>query len=127
MACYRRDCKCNKTTLPRPAVEDDKSPTIPADWAIAEALKRCNRLLPVEVAKDFRTSNITTFELARMIEEYEKPSIDPDILIIRELMIAYWEDTFDTVARFKNGSLDNCRPFKRILAKYKELHCDKTS
>lgn len=57
--------------------------------------------------------------LCRLIQTHEKPPVDPDVLVVREILSAWSASAGGSIAIFE-GKQDDALEFQRALAAYRE-------
>lgn len=90
---------------------------IAADWAIELAMKETDLFDPLffDVVKKAPTSFLILHALARYIEKHEKPPVDPDRVIVEEILKSWYRVPNLTHMFDMNHSLESA------VAKFKEL------
>lgn len=98
----------------------------PADWAIEKALVSANEAIVLVDGTPWTAANIrvtsdfpftrTVLEFARYIEQHELPPIDPDVLAVREILIAWHNGEWPLL---EDGAYDKRPDFQAALAVYR--------
>lgn len=93
---------------------------MPKDWARAEAWRRIQST-PETYGRT--TAGVAVELLTEMIEKYEEPPVDPDILFTRQVVAdAYVKlDMHNHAANIRNGKEDNMFSFRLALATIKRV------
>lgn len=79
---------------------------LPADWALKEAIARSTTQLSFELLKTRPQWYLAQTELARMIEKYETPPVDPDLLEARAAFSLRFCNSY-TKNSIRDGGYDN--------------------
>lgn len=93
---------------------------IAADWAIERAFKETGLLDPplLNTIKKAPTGFPSLHALARYIEKHEKPPVDPDRVVVEEILKA-WYQVPDIAHMYTDRGM--CYDFDVAVNKYKEL------